>query len=125
LQLETTGALVVTEGLVTTVQMTRYPADVSQFLTYRISMSMQYRDNSYTIPLVKNNKLAGLLLRYDPRSQVLDAIPAPIIAHFLKEARPITRIAGSHPPASVSFPRAIRSCANTPAKPASPAASTS
>jgi S1-C subfamily serine protease len=86
LQLEQTGALVVTEGLVTTVQMTPYPADVSQFLTYRISMSMQYRDNSYTIPLVKNNKLAGLLLRYDPRSQVLDAIPAPIIAHFLKEA---------------------------------------
>src|SRR3954447_7613936 len=86
LQLEPTGALVVTEGLVTTVQMTRYPADVSQFLTYRISMTMQYRDNSYTIPLVKNNRLAGLLLRYDPRSQVLDAIPAPIIAHFLKAA---------------------------------------
>ncbi|MFN2475303.1 MAG: PDZ domain-containing protein [Chthoniobacterales bacterium] len=86
LQLEQTGALVVTEGLVTTVQMTRYPADVGQFLTYRISMAMQYRDNSYTIPLVKNNKLAGLLLRYDPRTQVLDAIPAPIIAHFLKEA---------------------------------------
>ncbi len=86
LQLEATGALVVTEGIVTTVQMMRYPADVGQFLTYRISMSMQYRDNSYTIPLVKNNKLAGLLLRYDPRSQVLDAIPAPIIAHFLKEA---------------------------------------
>lgn len=86
LQLESTGALVVTEGLVTTVQMTRYPADVGQFLTYRVSMTMQYRDNSYTIPLVKNNKLAGLLLRYDPRSQVLDAIPAPIIAHFLKAA---------------------------------------
>ncbi|HEX8679898.1 MAG TPA: PDZ domain-containing protein, partial [Chthoniobacterales bacterium] len=86
LQLEPTGALVVTEGLVTTVQMTRYPAEVGQFLAYRISMTMQYRDNSYTIPLVKNNKLAGLLLRYDPRSQVMDAIPAPIIAHFLKSA---------------------------------------
>ncbi len=86
LQLEATGALVVTEGLVTTVQMTRYPADVSQFLTYRISMTIQYRDNSYTVPIVKDNKLAGLLLRYDPRSQVVDAIPAPIIAHFLKEA---------------------------------------
>ncbi len=86
LQLEPTGALVVTEGLVTTIQMTRYPADVGQFLTYRISMTMQYRDNSYTIPLVKNSKLAGLLLRYDPRSQVMDAIPAPVIAHFLKAA---------------------------------------
>jgi hypothetical protein len=86
LQLEATGALVVTEGVVTTVQMMRYPADVGQFLTYRISMTMQYRDNSYTIPLVKNGKLAGLLLRYDGRSQVIDAIPAPIIQHFLKEA---------------------------------------
>jgi hypothetical protein len=85
-QLEQTGALAVTEGLVTTVQMMHYPVDVGQFLAYRVSISMQYRENSYTVPLVKNNKLAGLLLRYDPRSQVLDAIPAPIITHFLKDA---------------------------------------
>src|SRR5215472_11522994 len=85
-QLEPTGALVATEGLVTTVQMMPYPVDVGQFLTYRISLPMQYRENSYTIPLVKNNKLAGLLLRYDPRSQLIDAIPAPIITHFLNEA---------------------------------------
>jgi S1-C subfamily serine protease len=85
-QLEQTGALAVTEGLVTTVQMMRYPLEVGQFLAYRVSISMQYRENSYTVPLVKNNKLAGLLLRYDPRSQVLDAIPAPIITHFLKDA---------------------------------------
>src|SRR5438128_3472870 len=85
-QLEPTGALAVTDGLVTTVQMMRYPVEVGQFLAYRVSIAMQYRENSYTVPLVKNNKLAGLLLRYDPRSQVLDAIPAPIITHFLKEA---------------------------------------
>ncbi len=85
-QLEPTGALIATEGLVTTIQIMRYPADVSSFLTYRISLSMQYRENSYTVPLVKNNKLAALLLRYDSRSQLLDAIPAPIITHFLKDA---------------------------------------
>jgi S1-C subfamily serine protease len=85
-QLEPTGALIATEGLVTTIQVMRYPAEVGQFLTYRLSLSMQYRENSYTVPLVKKNKLAGLLLRYDPRSQLLDAIPAPIITHFLKEA---------------------------------------
>ena len=86
LQLEQTGALVVTDGLVTAIQVTRYPAEVGQFLTYRLSIALQYRDNSYTVPLVKNNKLAGLLLRYDPRSQLMDAIPAPIIAHFLRDA---------------------------------------
>ena len=85
-QLESTGTLVVTEGIVTTIGMTRYPADVADFLTYRMSIPMQYRDNSYTVPLVKNNKLAALLLRFDPRTQVMDAIPAPIIAHFLKDA---------------------------------------
>ncbi len=62
------------------------PTGALQFLTYRVSIPMQYRENSYTVPLVKNNKLAGLLLRYDSRSQLLDAIPAPIITHFLKEA---------------------------------------
>ncbi|MEY2479462.1 MAG: hypothetical protein QOI04_389 [Verrucomicrobiota bacterium] len=85
-QLEPTGALVSTEGLVTTVQTMRYPAEVGQFLAYRVSIPMQWRDNSYTVPIVKNNKLAGILLHYDPRSQVLDAIAAPIIAHFLKDA---------------------------------------
>jgi PDZ domain-containing protein len=63
-----------------------YPVDLGEFLTYRVSIPMQYRENSYTVPLVKNNKLAGLLLRYDSRSQLLDAIPAPVITHFLKEA---------------------------------------
>src|SRR5882762_6512325 len=85
-QLESTGTLVVTEGIVTTIGVTRYPADVADFLTYRLSIPMQYRDNSYTVPLVRNNKLAALLLRFDPRAQTLDAIPAPIIAHFLKDA---------------------------------------
>src|SRR5689334_21693108 len=85
-QLEPTGALIATEGLVTTIQMMPYPIDVGEFLTYRVSIPMQYRENSYTVPLVKNNKLAGLLLRYDSRSQLLDAIPAPVITHFLKEA---------------------------------------
>lgn len=86
LQLESTGTLVMSDGLLTGVQVTRYPTDVGEFLTYRVSIALQYRDNSYTVPLIKNNKLAGLLLRYDPRSQVMDVIPPAVITHFLKDA---------------------------------------
>ena len=111
---------IATEGLVTTIQMMRYPTEVGQFLTYRLSMSMQYRENSYTVPLVKKNKLAGLLLRYDPRSQLVDAIPAPIITHFLKEAE-----SGHYrgfPSAGFSFFPDTRSGAarNTPAQTGKP-----
>lgn len=100
-QLEQTGALVATEGIVTTIGITRYPTEVGEFLTFRLSIPMQYRENSYTVPLVKNNKLAGLLLRFDPRTQVLDAIPATIIAHFLKDAD--TRNYRGFPAAGVTF----------------------
>src|SRR5438132_10062449 len=61
--------------------------DDHQYLhSFPTRRSSDLRDNSYTVPLVKNNKLAGLLLRYDPRSQLMDAIPAPVIAHFLRDA---------------------------------------
>jgi len=85
-QLEPYRRLARTEGFGHNCANDAVSIDIGQFLTYRISIPMQYRENSYTVPLVKNNKLAGLLLRYDSRSQLLDAIPAPIITHFLKEA---------------------------------------
>src|SRR5881394_3695317 len=115
LQLEQTGALVVTDGLVTAVQVMHYPVEVGQFLTYRLSIALQYRDNSYTVPLVKNNKLAGLLLRYDPRSQLMDAIPAPIIAHFPRK-RPSQSTKGFPPSVLIIFQHATRNCASTLAK---------
>ena len=86
-QLESTGTLVVTEGIVTTVGDHALPGRCRRLLHLPAQPPMHgYRDNSYTVPLVKNNKLAALLPRYDPRTQVLNAIPAPIIAHFLKDA---------------------------------------
>ena len=85
-QLESTGALLTTSALVTTVEVSRYPIDDTALLLYRITTSLQYRDGSFTVPVTKDGKLIGLLMRYDPRSQNADVIPSQVILHFLKDA---------------------------------------
>lgn len=85
-QLEPTGTLLITGGLVTAVEVSRYPIDDTALLVYRLTSSLQYRESSFTVPVVKDNKLVGLMMRYDARSQNVDVLPAPVIEHFLKEA---------------------------------------
>ncbi|MGB8356049.1 MAG: PDZ domain-containing protein [Chthoniobacteraceae bacterium] len=85
-QLEDTGALLGTAGLVTNVEVSRYPIDDTALLIYQITSSLQYRDSSFTVPVVKDNKLIGILMRYDARTQNVDLIPTPVIQHFLTDA---------------------------------------
>jgi len=85
-QLESTGALLITDALLTTVEVGKYPQDDIALLDYSLTTSLQYRDGSFTLPIVKGGKLAGLLLRYDTRTQNANAIPSDIINHFLADA---------------------------------------
>jgi S1-C subfamily serine protease len=116
-QLETTGALLTTDALVTTVQVARYPEEDVALLDYNLTTSLQYRDGSFTVPVVKGGKLAGLLLRYDTRTQNADAIPAPVIQHFLHDAA--AKEYGGFPKAGLVFSSArdpqLRQYCNIPA----------
>ena len=85
-QLESTGALLITDALLTTVEVGSYPEEDVSLLNYSLTTSLQYRDGSFTLPVVKNGKLAGLLLRYDSRTQSAEAIPTAVIKHFLNDA---------------------------------------
>ncbi|MCX6966761.1 MAG: PDZ domain-containing protein [Verrucomicrobia bacterium] len=85
-QLENNGTLLNTRALLTTVEVGSYPIGDAPFLLYRLTSSLQQRDSGFTSPVVKNGALAGMLLRFDSRSQTADAIPAPVIRHFLKAA---------------------------------------
>lgn len=85
-QLEPTGTLLKTSALLTTAEITSYPTEDISLLVYRMTSSLQYRDGSFVLPAIRDGKLIGLLMRYDPRSQNLDVIPAPVISHFLKAA---------------------------------------
>lgn len=103
-QVESNGTLLVTHGPMTTAEVLRYPVDESPFLVYRLTAQLQFRDTSFPLPVVKGDKLAGLLQRYDNTANNADIIPAPVIQHFLKDA--------SEPPYS-GFPRLGMSYSNT------------
>lgn len=87
LQLESNGTPVSAKALVTSVEVGKYALEDSGYLTFRMSCPLQFRENSFTLPIVKGNKLAAYLMRFDSRSQTIDAISSPVINHFLIEAQ--------------------------------------
>jgi S1-C subfamily serine protease len=86
IQLESNDALVSTPGPITTIEVNHYQLESTAFLIYRLSVPLQYRDGSFTAPVLKDGKLVGILMRYDPRTQSVDVLPSPVIAHFIKDA---------------------------------------
>jgi S1-C subfamily serine protease len=85
-QLENTGVVLSTPAPLTTVEVSRYPIDDTSLLVYRASAPLQFRDSSFTLPVVKSGKLAGLVVRYDNGSNSAEIVPTPVIQHFLKDA---------------------------------------
>lgn len=86
LQLERNGTPVRTEATITTIAVGPYPVDENAFLVFKLSLPLQSRENSFTVPVLKQGRLVGLLMRYDPRTQTADVVPAPVIEHFLQSA---------------------------------------
>jgi S1-C subfamily serine protease len=84
-QLENNGRVLVTSGNMTTAEYAPYPLEGS-LLAYRMTVRMQSRDNSFTLPVINQGKLTGVLMSYDTQSSNANVIAAPIIEHFLKDA---------------------------------------
>ena len=84
-QIEDTGTAVSTEGEILGVDVSTYYLDSSDFLIYQLKASLRYQSGSFTLPVVKDGKLAGLLLSYNSRDQISTLLAAPIISHFLTE----------------------------------------
>ena len=87
LQLESNGRIAETLATISTITITRYPLDHLGLLTYRLSTPLENRDGSFTMPAVRKGRLLGLLMRYDTRTQTANLIPAPVIQHFLEDAK--------------------------------------
>ncbi len=85
LQLEDNGRVLITKGPLTTAQTSPYPVD-GIFLVYRMTVQIQTRDSSFTLPVAKDGKLAGVLMSYNAQNNDATLIPAEVIRHFLKDA---------------------------------------
>lgn len=84
LQLEANGSPAPSTATITTAAVGSYPSGNS-YLIYRTTCTIPQRDGSFEIPALHDGKLAGLVMRYDPRTQSADIIPSPLIERFLKE----------------------------------------
>lgn len=84
-QLESNGSILRTDALLTSVQVLPYPMGDLALLLFQLTSALQSRDGSFTIPLVLDGRLSGVIMRYDARSQNMAAIPAEVIRHFLED----------------------------------------
>jgi len=79
------GELIVTPVYVSKVMNQGYVVENASFIVYEAQGIIRSEANSFTLPVAKGGKLAGLLLRYDSKNQLATLLPAPIIEHFLKD----------------------------------------
>ncbi len=84
-QIEDNGDGVSTEVEVLRLTVGSYFVPGARFLLYQVRGSLQARVNSFTLPVVKEGKLAGMLLSYNSKEQTANILPMPIIEAFLAD----------------------------------------
>lgn len=82
-----TGEIIVTPLTISKVATQGYVVPNAGFLVYETTGIIRSEANSFTLPVVKGGKVAGLLLRYDSKNQVATVLPGPIIEHFLTDVK--------------------------------------
>lgn len=85
-QIEDNGTPIITNGtlLAAEVRSTFLPGQL--FLTYQVKASMQSSASSYSLPVMNDGKLCGILSSYDNDDQISDVIATPLLQRFLTES---------------------------------------
>ena len=84
-QFESNGTPVSTKITVSKAEVRKSFLDTSNFLQVQANGPVQYRSGSFTLPVAKNKKLAGLLVSYSSKDQISSILPTSIIKHFLND----------------------------------------
>ena len=83
LQIEDSGLTLLTSGSLRSIDVSPKFLPDHAFLTYLVKASMQTAASSYSLPVLKDGKLAGVLVSYDAKDQICDVTATDIIARFL------------------------------------------
>lgn len=86
LQIEDNGLTLLTPGNLQSIDVTSNFLPGHGFLTYLIKASMQSAASSYSLPVLHQGKLAGILISYNSKDQICDVASTEIIARFIKES---------------------------------------
>ncbi len=86
LQIEDNGVALQTTGTLQSIDLSSSMLPGQNFLTYMVKASMQSAASSYSLPVLRNSQLAGVLISYNSKDQICDVASTDIISRFLKAA---------------------------------------
>ena len=86
LQVEENGQALLTSGTLQSIDVTSNFLPGHGFLTYLVKASMQSAASSYSLPVLLDGKLAGILTSYNSKDQICDVASADIISRFIKHS---------------------------------------
>ncbi len=86
IQIEDNGIPLITHGTIQSVDVVTNFLPGQYFLNYVLKASMQTAASSFSLPALREGKLAGFLTSYSSSDQVSDITATEIIRHFLKDA---------------------------------------
>lgn len=86
LQVEENGIALKTPGSLQSTDLSSSFLPGHNFLTYRVKASMQSAASSYSLPVLQDTKLAGVLISYNSKDQLCDVASTDLVTRFLTEA---------------------------------------
>lgn len=86
IQIESNGSPLLTSGPIQSLDVVANFLPGQFFLTYEVKASMQNAASSFTLPVLHQGRLAGMLTNYNSKDQISDITATPILRRFLDDA---------------------------------------
>lgn len=86
LQIEENGQPLMTPGNLQSIDVTSNFLPAHGFLTYMVKASMQSAASSYSLPVLSDGKLSGVLISYSSKDQICDVASTDIVSRFVKQS---------------------------------------